>query len=111
MPHDQRHPFSYPVAARYAGMASSPLKDIFALAARENVISFAGGIPDPQLFDLGAVTETYDWVLTHHGVRALQYGVSEGETELRRSEEHTSELQSRGHLVCRLQLVKKKVAY
>src|SRR5699024_1807007 len=39
--------------------------------------------PDPQLFDLGALTETYDWVLTHHGVRALQYGVSEGETELR----------------------------
>src|SRR5690625_7124516 len=28
--------------------------------------------------------------------------------ELRRSEEHTSELQSRGHLVCRLLLEKKK---
>src|SRR5690625_32406 len=83
MSHDQRHPFSYPVAARYAGMASSPLKDIFALAARENVISFAGGIPDPELFDLGAVTEAYDWVLAHRGARALQYGVSEGETELR----------------------------
>src|SRR5690625_6098474 len=29
-------------------------------------------------------------------------------TEARRSEEHTSELQSRGHLVCRLLLEKKK---
>src|SRR5439155_18005849 len=29
---------------------------------------------------------------------------------LRRSEEHTSELQSRGHLVCRLLLEKKKIA-
>src|SRR5437660_8503845 len=29
-------------------------------------------------------------------------------TSLRRSEEHTSELQSRGHLVCRLLLEKKK---
>src|SRR5690625_6226635 len=28
-----------------------------------------------------------------------------------RSEEHTSELQSRGHLVCRLQLAKKKRVY
>src|SRR5437660_8672538 len=28
---------------------------------------------------------------------------------LRRSEEHTSELQSRGHLVCRLLLEKKKI--
>src|SRR5690625_7813783 len=83
MPHDQRHPFSYPVAARYAGMASSPLKDIFALAARENVISFAGGIPDPPLFDLGAVTETYDCMLTLHAVRALQYGHIDAETALR----------------------------
>src|SRR5439155_20338642 len=29
----------------------------------------------------------------------------------RRSEEHTSELQSRGHLVCRLLLEKKKITY
>src|SRR5690625_7065275 len=29
----------------------------------------------------------------------------------RRSEEHTSELQSRGHLVCRLLLEKKKYSY
>src|SRR5215510_15593455 len=35
----------------------------------------------------------------HHGLRASQ-GT--------RSEEHTSELQSRGHLVCRLLLEKKK---
>src|SRR5690625_6485624 len=31
----------------------------------------------------------------------------EGRTERKRSEEHTSELQSRGHLVCRLLLEKK----
>src|SRR5207253_3967758 len=30
-------------------------------------------------------------------------------TDLARSEEHTSELQSRGHLVCRLLLEKKKI--
>src|SRR5690625_3233365 len=34
-------------------------------------------------------------------------GASEGEYD-QRSEEHTSELQSRGHLVCRLLLEKKK---
>jgi 2-aminoadipate transaminase len=76
-------PYRFPVAARYAGMASSPLKDIFALAARADVVSFAGGIPDPELFDLSTVTAAYDWVLTHQGQRALQYGVSEGEEELR----------------------------
>ena len=35
-------PFRFPVAARYAGMESSPLKDIFAMAALEGVVSFAG---------------------------------------------------------------------
>lgn len=79
----EHEPFSFPVAARYAGMESSPLKDIFALAARPDVISFAGGIPDPALFALEDVADCYDWVLTHHGQRALQYGVSEGEVELR----------------------------
>ncbi|MGP9537732.1 aminotransferase-like domain-containing protein [Brachybacterium sp. AOP43-C2-M15] len=76
-------PFRFPVAARYAGMESSPLKDIFALAAREDVVSFAGGIPDPDLFALDEVAACYDWVLSHQGHRALQYGVSEGELELR----------------------------
>src|SRR5690625_7731227 len=36
----------------------------------------------------------------------LHYGASSG--RFGRSEEHTSELQSRGHLVCRLLLEKKK---
>ncbi|MGO2312250.1 aminotransferase-like domain-containing protein [Brachybacterium tyrofermentans] len=76
-------PYRFPVAARYAGMESSPLKDIFALAAREDVVSFAGGIPDPELFDLEDIAASYEWVLANQGHRALQYGVSEGEVELR----------------------------
>lgn len=83
VPDSSQQPFRFPVAARYAGMESSPLKDIFALAAREDVVSFAGGIPDPALFALEDVTACYDWVLSHQGHRALQYGVSEGERELR----------------------------
>lgn len=76
-------PYRFPIAARYAGMESSPLKDIFALAARTDVVSFAGGIPDPALFDLEDIAASYEWVLANQGHRALQYGVSEGEVELR----------------------------
>src|SRR5437870_10351445 len=39
---------------------------------------------------------------------AKQLGVAKVATITARSEEHTSELQSRGHLVCRLLLEKKK---
>src|SRR3989449_4420891 len=49
----------------------------------------------------GSVHENYD-LLSAHALHVV------AETELRRSEEHTSELQSRLHLVCRLLLEKKK---
>src|SRR5207253_8524741 len=39
---------------------------------------------------------------------AKRQNVTVTEEEMKRSEEHTSELQSRGHLVCRLLLEKKK---
>src|SRR5437870_11458706 len=41
------------------------------------------------------------------GMRELRFEAN-SEPMTRRSEEHTSELQSRGHLVCRLLLEKKK---
>src|SRR5690625_5814205 len=50
--------------------------------------------------DLTAVVEEID--------DALAADLPEGLTVQVRSEEHTSELQSRGHLVCRLLLEKKK---
>src|SRR5439155_10946291 len=40
--------------------------------------------------------------------RSLRYTSHVSSVEQERSEEHTSELQSRGHLVCRLLLEKKK---
>src|SRR5215208_3638822 len=43
-----------------------------------------------------------------HGLRRPVRTTSHAGSGLRRSEEHTSELQSRGHLVCRLLLEKKK---
>lgn len=76
-------PFTMPTAQRYRGLTTSPLKEIFALAARKDVTSYAGGIPAPELFDLDTVRNCYDWVLTNQGARALQYGESEGEAELR----------------------------
>src|SRR5690625_6342488 len=48
-----------------------------------------------------AVTEIRDYLRSDQLVISVVAGIS-------RSEEHTSELQSRGHLVCRLLLEKKK---
>src|SRR5439155_16405477 len=47
-------------------------------------------------------------VSSHTAARGRRSTVARSRTSPARSEEHTSELQSRGHLVCRLLLEKKK---
>ncbi|MBI4901305.1 MAG: PLP-dependent aminotransferase family protein [Actinobacteria bacterium] len=64
-------------------MKSSPVRDIIAVMGRGDVISFAGGIPDPSLFELDDFKESFAYVLEHQGRRALQYATTIGEPELR----------------------------
>src|SRR2546429_2774338 len=68
------------------------------------------GLPFWLLHDmlqrLAVERNSRDWAKTQVGVVFASYGVSL--RLYRRSEEHTSELQSRLHLVCRLLLEKKK---
>lgn len=75
--------FSFPVSTRFAGVTSSPVRDLLAVLARGDVISFAGGIPDPQLFAVEDLRRAFDEVFTHQATRALQYSATEGEPELR----------------------------
>src|SRR5690625_6478267 len=52
-----------------------------------------------------------DWILTNQLNQKNQLATALPTMMITRSEEHTSELQSRGHLVCRLLLEKKKTQY
>lgn len=76
-------PWTFPVAQRFQGVKSSPVRDILEIISRGEVISFAGGIPDAQLFALEDIRAAFDHVLTHQGRRALQYASTEGEPVLR----------------------------
>lgn len=71
------------LATRAARTGSSPVRDILALTARPEVISFAGGLPAPELFDAAGISAAFQHVLTAHPQRALQYSTSEGDPELR----------------------------
>jgi 2-aminoadipate transaminase len=64
-------------------MKSSPVRDILAVLGRGDIISFAGGIPDPTLFELADFRESFAYVLENMGPRALQYASTIGEPELR----------------------------
>ena len=72
------------LAERLAGVASSPVRELLALLDRPEVVSFAGGLPAPELFDLDGVRTAYDTVLWGSSARrALQYAPTEGDRELR----------------------------
>ncbi|MCP9956111.1 MULTISPECIES: PLP-dependent aminotransferase family protein [Streptomyces] len=79
-----RHPVPPPaVASRLANVASSPVRDILSLTARPEVISFAGGLPAPELFDTDGLRAAFDRVLADAPGRALQYSTTEGDADLR----------------------------
>src|SRR5690625_4416278 len=81
---------------------------------REAKADFEMGFPGvymvtPQLFTREDVSLWTGDMLIVDEIHLLGRPGSKGQKKLSRSEEHTSELQSRGHLVCRLLLEKKKI--
>jgi 2-aminoadipate transaminase len=73
-----------PVARRLRGVASSPVREILALTERPGVISFAGGLPAPELFDAAGLSEAFAAALAGgQAGRSLQYSTTEGDPELR----------------------------
>ena len=66
-------------------------------AARSDVLSFAGGLPDPDIFPRAALTRAFLRAIGHSGAPALQYGWAEGRPGLR--EFIANRLRARG---CRL---------
>src|SRR5437870_1263006 len=66
-------------------------------------------VPDRFVEKLREFTQTFPKTLGEIDRVLTRNAVWVGRTQTARSEEHTSELQSRGHLVCRLLLEKKKI--
>lgn len=71
------------LSTRFAEVKSSPVRDIQSVIGRDDIISFAGGIPDANLFETDDFAAAFDYVLTHQAKRALQYASTPGEPELR----------------------------
>ncbi|MEU0179915.1 PLP-dependent aminotransferase family protein [Streptomyces sp. NPDC006207] len=71
------------LTTRATSVGGSPVREILALTARPEVISFAGGLPAPELFDAAAIRAAYDRVLAEAPERVLQYSTTEGDPALR----------------------------
>ena len=59
------------------------MRDLMALTARDDVISFSGGLPDTSTFAPGFFTELMSRVATDSMAKALQYGPTEGLSDVR----------------------------
>ena len=75
--------WEYRYAQRTKGMKSSVVREILKVSSQPDVISFAGGMPAPELFPLKEVEQACVKVLREHGASALQYSISEGYVPLR----------------------------
>lgn len=63
--------------------SSREVIEVLKLAERPDVISLAGGLPDPAVFPLERVRESQERVLREEGASALNYGPNAGFTRLR----------------------------
>ena len=72
-------------ADRLNNVETSAIRELFKLLGKPGIISFAGGFPDPALFDVEGIKEASNAVLTNTPGPVLQYGATEGYGPLRES--------------------------
>jgi 2-aminoadipate transaminase len=70
-------------AKRMRGLKASAIREILKVTDMPDVISFAGGLPAPELFPVAQFAEACREVLETQGAAALQYSVTEGYAPLR----------------------------
>jgi DNA-binding transcriptional MocR family regulator len=74
---------SLPFADRLKNVETSAIRELFKLLGKPGIISFAGGFPDPSLFDVEGIAESTAAVLKNSPGPVLQYGATEGYGPLR----------------------------
>ena len=70
-------------ALRTKGVTSSQIRELLKVTQRPGMISFAGGLPAPDVFPTERFQEACHKVLAEQGSAALQYGETEGYRPLR----------------------------
>ena len=76
-------PWHHRYAQRTQRMGSSMIRELLKLTQRDDIISFAGGLPAPEMFPVEAFEAASRRVLQQHGSKALQYSTTEGYLPLR----------------------------
>ena len=70
-------------ASRLQNVETSAIRELFKLLGKPGIISFAGGFPDPAMFDVAGIQAAASKALSEEPGAALQYGATEGYQPLR----------------------------
>lgn len=70
-------------AHRMSTMSVSAVREILKVTERPEIISFAGGLPAPELFPVAEIARAHARVFEDEGPAALQYSTTEGWLPLR----------------------------
>ncbi|OJH37539.1 aminotransferase [Cystobacter ferrugineus] len=76
-------PPPFPLSQRMSRMKASAVREILKVAERPDVLSFAGGLPAPELFPVEAIAQAHAEAFAEEGRAALQYSTTEGYGPLR----------------------------
>ncbi len=76
-------PMPLQFADRLNNVETSAIRELFKLLGKPGIISFAGGFPDPAMFDVDGIREAANQALQEEPGAALQYGATEGYQPLR----------------------------
>ena len=73
----------YKFASRMERMKASEIRELLKLTARPDIISFAGGLPAPELFPVKEIAQVSHDLVLKEGQKLLQYATTEGRPTLR----------------------------
>ncbi|MBQ9914673.1 MAG: aminotransferase class I/II-fold pyridoxal phosphate-dependent enzyme, partial [Clostridia bacterium] len=71
------------ISDKMLGVKASAIREIFKVAGKPDVISFAGGLPAPESFPVADIKTICNDILDNEPITALQYGISEGYAPLK----------------------------
>jgi len=75
--------WDYRYAQRTQWMKGSAIRELLKFSERKDIISFAGGMPAPEVFPIDEFRKACDKALREHGAECLQYGSTDGYLPLR----------------------------
>ena len=73
----------YKFASRMERMKASEIRELLKLTARPEIISFAGGLPAPELVPVKEIAQVSHDLVEKEGQKLLQYATTEGRPTLR----------------------------